>query len=93
MFSKGPFFILISFLFLIANSLANLSPWDPTSIGVQFVENKGQWDEEIKFKTKLPGGELYLAHNLLSYRFYNDREMGQLLMSSMTVWKNMLPTK
>jgi gliding motility-associated-like protein len=44
-----------------------------TSLGVQaqylFTENKGQWNENVQFKTTIPGGTLYLENN----RFLFDR--------------------
>lgn len=35
-----------------------------------FIENKGQWHEDVYFKTSIPGGDLYVLKNKLKYVFY-----------------------
>jgi len=61
----------IFLLFLSANSFAQMAT-------VEFIENKGQWDSQVKYKTKLPSGNLYLENNRLTYLFYNERDMERL---------------
>ena len=39
---------------------------------LSFVENKGQWHPNIKFKTELEGGYLYLENNKLTYDFFDE---------------------
>ncbi|GAB3890177.1 hypothetical protein GCM10028825_26360 [Spirosoma agri] len=38
---------------------------------VAFVENKGQWSSEVRFRAEIPGGYLYLKANALHYVFYD----------------------
>ena len=45
---------------------------------IEFVANKGQWKESIAFHAKLPGGNLYLEKNELTYQFYNEQDMARL---------------
>ncbi len=63
--------ISILSIFIIANSFAQVSK-------VQFIENKGQWEDNIKFKAKIPGGNLYLEQNELTYLFYNEQDIARL---------------
>ncbi len=35
-----------------------------------FVENKGQWHEDVFYKASIPGGDLYVLKNKLKYVFY-----------------------
>jgi len=42
---------------------------------VEFIENKGQWNNQIKYKAELPAGNLYLENNELTYLFYNEKDM------------------
>ena len=41
----------------------------------KFIENKGQWNEKVKFKTELQGGALYLESNKLTYSFYDEKAL------------------
>jgi len=65
------FYINIFLLFISVNSFAQLA-------NVQFIENKGQWENNIVFKAKLPGGNLYLEQNELTYLFYNEQDIARL---------------
>ncbi len=38
--------------------------------GVRFIENKGQWHEQVIFKASIPGGDFYVLKNKLKYVFY-----------------------
>jgi hypothetical protein len=42
---------------------------------VEFKENKGQWQNHVLFKAKLPAGEIYLEQNKLTYQFYNEKDI------------------
>ena len=44
---------------------------------IEFVENKGQWEDNVKFKAKIPGGNLYLEKNEITYQFYNEQDMAR----------------
>ncbi|MCK8491318.1 gliding motility-associated C-terminal domain-containing protein [Spirosoma sp. RP8] len=38
---------------------------------VAFVQNRGQWASEVRFRAEIPGGYLYLKDNALHYVFYD----------------------
>ena len=42
---------------------------------LEFIENKGQWEEKIKFKAKIPAGDLYLEEKGLTYLFYDENDI------------------
>ncbi len=44
---------------------------------LEFIENKGQWNETIQFKAKIPSGNLYLEQNELIYQFYDEQDMAR----------------
>ncbi|MCP4522244.1 MAG: PKD domain-containing protein [Cytophagales bacterium] len=41
---------------------------------LKFIENKGQWDKPILFKTDIPNGVLFLEKNTLTYNFVDGEE-------------------
>ena len=43
-----------------------------------FTENKGQWEDPVKFKAQIPAGNLYLENNQLTYLFYNETDMERM---------------
>lgn len=45
---------------------------------VEFKENKGQWENNILYKAKLPAGQLYLEQNKLTYQFYNEADITRI---------------
>ncbi len=45
---------------------------------IEFIENKGQWANNIKYKAKIPAGNLYLEANQLTYQFYDEQDMARL---------------
>ncbi|MEN8957018.1 MAG: PKD domain-containing protein, partial [Flavobacteriales bacterium] len=41
----------------------------------KFIENKGQWHKNVKFKTDIEGGALFLEKNKLTYNFHDEEEL------------------
>lgn len=58
---KG-FCLLFLVLLFISNSVFadKVSP-------IKFIENKGQWDNEVLYKADIPGGHLFVSSNCLTY--------------------------
>lgn len=56
---------------LSVNSFAQIST-------IEFVENKGQWKDNIIFKAKIPSGNLYLEQDKLTYQFYEEEDINRL---------------
>jgi len=44
--------------------------------GIDFIENKGQWLEEAKFKAEIPGGVMFLTSNGFVYNFVDEHAFG-----------------
>lgn len=62
---------VILFFFLLSPLLASAS-------GMGFVQNRGQWDADILYRTEIPGGFLYLKKQSLQYVFYDGSKMASL---------------
>ena len=45
---------------------------------LNFVENKGQWDPSIRFKTEMPGGAIVLKNTGYRVLQYNSDDYAQL---------------
>ena len=46
--------------------------------GIQFIENKGQWESHILFRAELPIGSLFIEKNQLTYLFVDKETTHQL---------------
>ncbi len=57
--NKLTFSILLSLLAFTANSQN------------RFIENGGQWDDNVSFRTDIPGGKLYLEQDRLTFDLYD----------------------
>ncbi len=82
------FFLVSSFLFVLSahknydkqeqqnSQLAHSKDKSTAS----FIENKGQWHDNILFRTSLSGtfNSLFLEENRLTYQLYNQEEIGDL---------------
>ncbi|HKK38608.1 MAG TPA: SBBP repeat-containing protein, partial [Cryomorphaceae bacterium] len=44
----------------------------------RFVENKGQWDENVQFKTEIEGGSLYLESGRLTFDRYDSEVVSKV---------------
>lgn len=40
-------------------------------LDAQFIENKGQWPDQVEFRTELPAGALWVEHNAFTWQFYD----------------------
>lgn len=45
---------------------------------LEFVENKGQWADQVQFKAKIPAGNLYVEQNEVTYQFYDESGIERL---------------
>ena len=41
--------------------------------GFRFIENRGQWHQEVHVRGAIPGGYIYVLKNKLKYVFYPSR--------------------
>src|SRR5438552_2947180 len=58
--------VFVSFL-LKGKSIAHT---DDTPANLKFIENKTQWEPEIRFRTNFRGGALWLEKTSFTYAFY-----------------------
>lgn len=56
-------------IFIAHNSLAQY----------EFIENKGQWDNKIQYRAKVPSGYLHLEQNRFNWFFYDDDAFGKIV--------------
>ncbi len=47
-------------------------------VGLDFIENKGQWDARARYGAELPGGAVFLTGNGFMYSYYNQEEVARL---------------
>jgi gliding motility-associated-like protein len=64
-------FLIILFLFIGANCIAQIDV-------LEFKENKGQWNDNVEYKARIPGGNLYLEKDKLTYQFYNEEDIHRM---------------
>lgn len=43
--------------------------------GLDFIENKGQWVPEARFKAELPGGVVFITDHGFVYNYYNQQDI------------------
>ncbi|RYD98484.1 MAG: T9SS type B sorting domain-containing protein [Sphingobacteriales bacterium] len=46
--------------------------------GISFIENKGQWTTEARFKAELPGGALFLTPNGFVYNYQDQKDLDRI---------------
>ena len=49
---------------------------------VKYIENKGQWNNNILYKANIPEGVVYLEDNLFTYSFYDSKKLEDIHHSS-----------
>jgi hypothetical protein len=68
---------ILSIIFLNFKVLASPSP-------VRFIENKGQWDKDVKFIAHIPGGILQIRQEGLHYIFVDNNSLYEIKHSKQT---------
>lgn len=61
------YFLLFAFSLFIFNAFSQHD--------LEFIENKGQWDENVLYKTEIQGGALWIESNTLTYDFVSQEDM------------------
>ncbi len=72
---SGSLLLLLLISFVNSPSRANSSPFI-------FIENKGQWPEDVLFKSEIPGGYLFVKESGLEYFFYDTKALSKLHLSN-----------
>jgi gliding motility-associated-like protein len=76
---------ILLFILILLNfkALAEVPP-------VRFIENKGQWEKEIKFLAHIPGGVLQIREDRLHYVFVDNNALYEMKHSKQTEEKKPL---
>ena len=45
--------------------------------GYIFIENKNQWQENVKFKSQLKNGNLYVCNDGLTFDFFDEKKLNR----------------
>ncbi len=69
--------LLLFSIFFNFRALANIPP-------VRFIENKGQWDKDVKFLAQIPGGVLQIRQQGLHYIFFDNNALYEMKHSKQT---------
>ena len=77
--------LLLLFTLLNFKAFTNTPP-------VRFIENKGQWDKDVKFVAQIPGGVLQVKTKGLHYIFLDNEAIYNLKHGDKTTSPN-LPLK
>ena len=54
----------------------------------EFIENKGQWHENVQYKIKLNNGAIFFENNCITYNFFNDADMQYSVAHHQNEWEN-----
>jgi len=63
------FFLFVVLLLVAANTVFSQ---------INFIENKGQWENNIKYRAEIPGGLLFIENGQLSYLFVDQEPFKEL---------------
>jgi PKD repeat protein len=67
---------LLLLLFFITLSVSGWAQFAPEKMkGGLFVENKGQWDDKVLYRSEIPSGQLYIEKNRFLFNFYDQAAM------------------
>lgn len=59
---------------------APLAAWSQSGATTfEFIENKGQWDQRVRFMGQLPRGEFYLHNNGFTVTMHNEKDLMKLM--------------
>ena len=67
---------LLLYNLLLATLISTEVSFGHDNASFRFVENKGQWDEAVRYRARIPGGDLYVLRNSLRYVFYENENKG-----------------
>lgn len=69
---------LILFFILFVQTFSLFAQFAPEKMkGGLFVENKGQWNNSVLYRSEIPSGQLYIEKNRFLFNFYDQEAMSQ----------------
>ena len=70
--------LLLLFLTLFIQSFSLFAQFAPEKIkGGLFVENKGQWNNSVLYRSEIPSGQLYIEKDRFLFNFYDQEAMAR----------------
>ena len=75
MIQKKIYTLFFVFLFLMGDFVFSQEIEHNHSIHHAFIENKGQWDDEVLFKSRFNGGNLWIQQNKFLFHFQDFSEI------------------
>lgn len=45
---------------------------------IQFIANEGQWNKQVEYKAKLPGGQLFVESDGLTYQLWDQEQLSKM---------------
>src|SRR5689334_4860296 len=68
------------FLCLLSGQLVRVSATDPHFVtqGIDYIENKNQWEKFIRFEADIRGGRLFLENNRFTSVYLNQDDIALL---------------
>jgi len=67
---------LLLFLVVFFQTISAFGQFAPEKIkGGLFIENKGQWDANVLYRSEIPSGQLYIEKNRFLFNFYDAEAM------------------
>ena len=66
---------LFSTFFCLAQLLGFIQMYAGPSSQLHFVENARQWNNQVLFKSDLPGGHVFLTKEGFRYSFYDQKDL------------------
>ncbi|MBI2279482.1 MAG: gliding motility-associated C-terminal domain-containing protein [Bacteroidetes bacterium] len=65
--------MIIRLIYILSFSLLNVLSLTAQNKNLSYIENKGQWDNNVIFKVDLKGGFLFLENNRLIYNLFDTK--------------------
>ncbi len=66
------------FAFLIVLNLLPLHILAQESKALDFIENKGQWDDNVKFMSQMQGGKVWISENNFTFDFVSSEDLDRI---------------
>lgn len=76
-------FYYLAFLLLVLP--LRLFAHEPDNSSYRFIENKNQWDQNIRFRTEMKSAALYLERNCFTYHLMDGKALGHLHLTPSSV--------
>lgn len=61
---------------VLPQSVTGFSP-GKTQQTVHFVQNKGQWHDAVRYKARIPGGQLFVGNHTITYQFWDQKQVSR----------------